>query len=536
MHPAASAPAQARHNRSYKPSSSDQAGITTALVYTRVSSDEQAREGLSLPAQLDGCRHYAARQGWTIGTEYSDVMSGRRDDRPHYQAMLTEARRLREDGRPAIVVVMRLDRLGRRLLERVNRWQELKALGVAVHSVAEGGAVPDLVANMLAVMAQEESERLGARVRETWQHVESLGWHKVGHCPIGYRWREPTTEEKGAGAPAKVLDVDPIAAPIVQEAFRRVAAGESCRSVARWLGRQPQAALGGRTMSWRGVVILLRAAVYNARHQHGDANVLARPRTRWPALVDDATWTRVQEHIDGHRHIPNQATGAYLLTGFLRCPNCGQRMSGADRRRYLCQGRLRGAGAADPNCRFNAHSRIDGYVIAEVTDLLAPVAAPDQDLDAALYRAWEGLQAVERGGDVAARIHQLEQESARLQERLVRAAERFLDNDIDKEMYRRVADRAQAELEDIAAELARLRGTSQKPSLPPLELVLGQIGGWAAALRGTDVGEQREALRVLVQRVVPIRLGFAKYRVEIAWTPVGEALLRAVGILAQEAA
>ena len=100
-------------------------GVTTALIYTRVSSDKQA-DGVSLDAQLRECRQYSARQGWALGAEFQDVMSGRRDDRPAYQHMLSEARRKRAEGSPVAVVVWRLDRLGRRLLERVQRRQDLR--------------------------------------------------------------------------------------------------------------------------------------------------------------------------------------------------------------------------------------------------------------------------------------------------------------------------------------------------------------------------------------------------------------------------
>ena len=67
--------------------------IVTALIYTRVSTEDQAREGVSLDAQLAECRRYAAQQpGWVLGTEYQDVLSGKRDHRPQYQALLAEAR------------------------------------------------------------------------------------------------------------------------------------------------------------------------------------------------------------------------------------------------------------------------------------------------------------------------------------------------------------------------------------------------------------------------------------------------------------
>src|SRR5438874_13553690 len=52
-------------------------GLVTALIYTRVSTDEQAREGLSLDAQLADCRRYAAGLGWVLGAEYQDVLKGK---------------------------------------------------------------------------------------------------------------------------------------------------------------------------------------------------------------------------------------------------------------------------------------------------------------------------------------------------------------------------------------------------------------------------------------------------------------------------
>src|SRR5918995_6989023 len=103
-----------------KQRTSEATSVTTALIYTRVSSEEQAREGVSLDAQLTECRRYAVQHGWVLGSEFQDVLSGKRDDRWAYQALLTEVRRLRTERQLAVVVVFRLDRLGRRLLERVR--------------------------------------------------------------------------------------------------------------------------------------------------------------------------------------------------------------------------------------------------------------------------------------------------------------------------------------------------------------------------------------------------------------------------------
>src|SRR6185295_4686943 len=97
---------------------------------------------------------------------------------------------------------------------------------------------------------------------------------------------------------------------------------------------------------------------------------------RWPALVDAATWDRVQARLANHRRQPHQASGRYLLTGLLRCHRCGGRMYGSEWRRrdgsttrnYRCNAQV------DPGCTYRANRPlIDGAVRDAVADLLALV-------------------------------------------------------------------------------------------------------------------------------------------------------------------
>src|SRR4051812_17172657 len=226
-------------------------GIVTAFIYTRVSSDEQAREGISLDAQLRACRQYVARQpGWVLGREFQDILSGTRDDRPDYQALLAVVRQRRAAADAVAVVVMRLDRFGRRVLERVRCREELKGLGVPTHSVREGGEVPDFVANVLASMAEEEVRQLGERVSAVKQHCIKAGFHPGGRLAWGYRFREATPKERAQGAPRKVLEEDPETAPYVREVYRRVARGLSVQKAALWVASLPTAARLGRAYTY----------------------------------------------------------------------------------------------------------------------------------------------------------------------------------------------------------------------------------------------------------------------------------------------
>jgi DNA invertase Pin-like site-specific DNA recombinase len=177
-----------------------------AVIYTRVSREDQELEGVSLPAQLSECRQYAALRGFVIDAEYTDTQSGLREDRRDYQAMLARVRTLVADGRRVVVVVSSLDRFGRQL-ERVRSRDELDSLGVVVHSVREGGEVNDMLAGFLAVIAEQESKRTRIRIKRVWAHLHEQGWFKVGpRIPWGYQRREATEDERRAGAPKTVID------------------------------------------------------------------------------------------------------------------------------------------------------------------------------------------------------------------------------------------------------------------------------------------------------------------------------------------
>ncbi|HEV2121898.1 MAG TPA: recombinase family protein [Chloroflexota bacterium] len=513
---------------------STESGVIEALPYIRVSSDEQEREGLSLPAQLAACRRYAAEKGWVIGDEYQDVLTGTRDDRPHYQRLLADIRQRRAQGQQIVVVVKWLDRLGRRVLERVRSREELKELGVPVHTVMEGGEVSDLVANVLASVAEEEVRHLGERVSEVIQHTTANGWHQVGRAPWGYRWRLATEEERKQGAPKSVLEIAPEEAPYVQEAFRCVDAGDSARRVAEWVASLSEDARGRRYLAWSRVRGALASLVYIGRFD-GDTPhdpLTARPG-RWPALIEEAQWVRVQRRLGLHKRMPRQASGRYLLTGLIRCPRCGSRMGGQptpEGGRYICIASTSGA-KADADQRRCQCAVSAPKLNAQMLDHLAAIASlvsVEPRLQAALRREWKALREPAYAKDVLRELRRQEGIRGQAKKRLGDAAVKLVEGEIDKEGYDLARQRYERDLQAAEVELQRLRAEAGKldVELPPLETVLADLGGWVAAMREMSVTAQRDILAGLVESVQPQRIAYGKYLLDVKWTPLGDALSR----------
>jgi site-specific DNA recombinase len=487
----------------------------------RVSSDDQAREGTSLDAQLAECRRYALAHEWAIDGEFTDVMSGTRDDRPQYQALLARVRQLRAGRVAVVVVVAALDRFGRRMLERVRCREELKALGVTTHSVREGGEVSDLVANILASVAQEEVARLGMRIRSTWAHLGAQGWRKVGGNGVawGYRSRTATEQERKAGSPRTVVEPDPIAAPYARELFERIAAGETTRSVTRWAAALPEDVRHGRALTRRTVQDMLVAPGY------AGLITLDGPRGQWEPIIDAVTFRRVQERMEGQQRMPRQASGRYLLTGLLRCPLCAGRMRGdniPNGRRYRCS-----AESPSSRCTQTVDATAVEDLALEEIGRTADAITNDPRVQAGLRRAWQARQAA-GDEDHSRKIRQLEAAIERSRKRITRATELFVDGSVDKPAYDALVAKARDEASAAEKEIADLQPTKSRAqsTLPPLESVIAAAGNWVTVLQGAHIEAQREVLAVLVDRIVPVRERPGVYRLDICFTALGDALRR----------
>lgn len=131
-----------------------------AAIYARVSTFDQQPEN-----QLAELRRFVAARGWSPAGEHVDHgISGAKERRPALDAMRTDAKRRRFD----VLVVWRLDRLGRNLKHLVTLLDELQALGIAFVSLAEGidATTPAgrLQMHILAAIAEFERGRIRERV------------------------------------------------------------------------------------------------------------------------------------------------------------------------------------------------------------------------------------------------------------------------------------------------------------------------------------------------------------------------------------
>jgi site-specific DNA recombinase len=442
-----------------------------AVIYARYSSDNQ-REA-SIEDQLEVCRRYVERQGWTVVEVYADqALSGASRFRPAFQQMQADAEQRRFD----VIVVEALDRLSRKLADVADLHDRLSFLRIGLHTVATGEITPMHV-GMLGTMAQMYLKDLAEKTRRG-----QLGRALKGRIPGGRAYGYDVLPAGPDGAGERRINSGE--ATVVQRIFTLFAAGTSPRAIAKQLNAEGVPGPDGR--DWRDTTIrgqldrgtgLLNNALYAGRLEWNRCAYVKDPRTgkrvarpnprdQWEIvpvpelrIVDDALWDAVKARQTEVRLVMsrdadgNALNGAhrqkYLLSGLLACGVCGGGFTIVNAHDYGCASH-RAKGTCDNHHRIRREELerrvLDGLkhrLLApelveefartfheEVNRLAAEQAqgrAEDQGrLEAVRRKIASMIRAIEDGlyqPSMKARMAELEAEKATLEERLATAPE-----------------------------------------------------------------------------------------------------------------
>src|ERR1700733_2415891 len=141
-------------------------------LYARVSTHDQQ----TLPLQVRAMREYAVKRGWTVALSIKEVGSGA-DERELRKELMAAARRREID----VVLVWRLDRWGRSLVDLLVTMKELAQLGVGFVSMTEALDLTTptgrAMAGLLSIFAEFEHEILRERIRAGIAEARLEGKH-----------------------------------------------------------------------------------------------------------------------------------------------------------------------------------------------------------------------------------------------------------------------------------------------------------------------------------------------------------------------
>ncbi|MFN2535953.1 MAG: recombinase family protein, partial [Pseudonocardiaceae bacterium] len=287
-------------------------------IYVRRSTDDE-HQPYSLEAQDTRLTAYIDSQpGWRLVARFPDDASGASTNRPGLHRSLAATR----TGLIDVLLVYRVDRFTRNLRDMVMLLDELEQTGVVFRSATEpfDTATPmgRMLVQMLGMFAQFERDTIIDRVIAGMERKAAKGKWKGGKRPFGYQVDKTT----------HTLVIDPHEATIVRLIFNLYTTDRlGSRTIATTLNDRGHRTTTGGTWSGYQVLRALTNRIYLGELTFRDTTVTD---THQPIISPD-TWADAQTILDarGESHSHRASSGSdYVLTGLLRCPQCGKAMIG----------------------------------------------------------------------------------------------------------------------------------------------------------------------------------------------------------------
>ncbi len=299
-----------------------------AAIYIRVSTHHQIDRD-SLPFQRNDLTNYC-----DYALNISDYVvfedagySAKNTDRPKFQEMMTRIRR----GEFSHLVVWKLDRISRNLLDFAGMWEELKEHGVNFVSKMEqfdtSSAMGEAMLKIILVFAELERKLTGERVMSIMLNRAEKGLWNGAPVPIGYDWDHQS----------KSLAINDAEAAVVQIIYDMYEKSGSTLDVLRHLHRTNAQTKRGGKWTAKGVRDVLRSPVYKGTLRYNyrkAARGKVKSEDEWilvdnavPPIVSEVQWERVQQMLDdnykGQRSIREKAKHTHVFSGLLKCAHCG---------------------------------------------------------------------------------------------------------------------------------------------------------------------------------------------------------------------
>jgi DNA invertase Pin-like site-specific DNA recombinase len=303
-----------------------------AVAYVRVSTDQQAEKGLSLPAQLEHCQKYAREHGLTIAKVFQDEgETATSSNRPEFLEMIDYAR---TNADVSAVIVYDTSRFARNREDAVVFKRMLEKRGVKVHYAAQ--MISDdpegkFLEGILEVMDEHYSRVLARVVRRGMIESAKRGnW--MGGAPYGYKI---VRDKEGK----RKLEIDPSHAEAVRLTFEMFDQRYGCKKIAQALNDKGYRTSFGSFFRVNSVNFMLRNPAYTGKlvfnrfvrgHRARRSlippeNWVVIPDTHEP-LITEARFKRVQEELGrrSRERKPGLLCTHRRFAGMVQCAKCGK--------------------------------------------------------------------------------------------------------------------------------------------------------------------------------------------------------------------
>ena len=417
-----------------------------AIIYTRVSTDEQAEKGFSLRHQKERLEHYCLVHDYPIKNHFQEDYSAKNfSSRPEFNKLLRYVQSHKRNI--DILLFTRWDRFSRNVEAAYRMIRKLREMGIEVNSIEQplDLSQPDakVMLAVYLVIPEVENDKNSIRTKDGLRRAMKEGCF-TGKAPRGYLHRR-TEDGKST------LKIDPQEVHLIESSFKMYAKGiYSAEEVRKEMLKH------GMKISKNGFLSMLKNPIYigkiviKAYKKESEMIV----EGLHPAIIDNDTYDKVQLILKG-KYKPKHRTLTEIdnrlpLRGFLKCPTCGKNMTGSGSK-----------GRAGKNtywfyhCTRYCKTRFKAKEVNELFEKLLSELTIEEDLNEIYKSILSGCHSKSKV-DKQTMIHSLNREEAKLTKRLEMAEDSFFDREIDVQTFNGMKRRIDNRLGEIKDELKKL--------------------------------------------------------------------------------
>jgi len=451
-----------------------------AVMYIRVSSQEQEQEGYSTDAQERLLNEYTRIHGYKIIKVYEDIETAKQSGRKEFGAMV---RLLKERHDVVHIIAEKTDRIYRNFKDYVT----IEELDVCLHLVKEqvilskeAPSSDKLIHGIKVVMAKHYIDNLSEETRKGMLEKARQGMYP-SRAPTGYvNIVSPSTRKK-------IIIPDPQLGSVIAMLFVAYRSGtkslEDLRHLAYENGLRTRS---GKSIGRSQIEYILKNEFYTGCFYWLET----RYKGEHEALVSPTLFNEVQEQLRCRgQHRSHVQTRDHCYRGLLLCGNCGRMMTGEEQKGHIyyhCTGRS-GSGCREPYAREDA---IDEAYARALQRLRF-----DDDVCAWIKTALKQSKEDEKRYRQQ-HLERLRQESMKLQNRLDKVYDDKLDGIITTEEYQRRANQYRKDIDQATAQIdAHLKADQAYAELGVKILELAQTVGTTYL---NQTSEQKRKMATLV--------------------------------------
>lgn len=484
-------------------------------LYTRVSTVEQAEEGYSIDEQERLLREFCGKEDYEVYKCYSDRgISGKNiTARPSLQEMLRDA----QEKKFQLVLVWKINRLSRNLLDLLKMVDLLDKVGIAFRSLSEHfeteTTTGKLSLHMMAAVGEFERGTIAQNVKMGMLARAREGkWN--GNKVLGYDLVKLTGESGNKKKSESILQVNKNEAEIVRAIFDMYSNGSGYKAITNHINKVGFRTKRGNYFSVSTLKEILRNPVYIGKIRYNVRQNWSEKRRRDinpnPILVDGThepiidieTWNKVQNLLEASKGKPARIyDGEFPLTGILKCPVCGAGMvisrttntlkDGTKRRlSYYACGNWKNKGTAACHSNSIRADKANEYVFAKLSELLTN--------DKLLRDLVENINSTRKGQADPARkeIEKYAKEIDKISSKKKKTFEAYEDGIIDKNefsiRFHELKNR-ENELEDKISELKQIVNDDSSEQVS-YELIKSILENFNSLLENCSSREQQKKL------------------------------------------